>query len=277
MKVCILVYASTGIRKSALPSIQMRHLEKIDKANLYKITVYSGEKKDQYIAFTTPECAKTIDEYLDYRTRLGEILTPESYLIREDFDINDMEQIRSKSRKISHRTIGVNLYSLSIKAGIRERSGDQFARKRIPLFHGFRKFFTTQSVNSDVNPIHGLMLEGHSTGIRDHYARPKEQKILEEYLKAVNELTINEENRLKIKVQKLEKEKDKFDLFAMKVADNFRNIEEKLMKIKTEGKEITNDDFNQAMNEFGLTSTHTQPIGCDEKGKVVLDFDDCED
>jgi hypothetical protein len=30
IKVCILVYASTGIRKSALPSIQLRHLEKIE-------------------------------------------------------------------------------------------------------------------------------------------------------------------------------------------------------------------------------------------------------
>jgi len=208
MKVCILIYASTGIRKASLTSMQLRHLEKIDKANLYKLTIYSGER-EQYIAYCTPECARTIDEYLDYRTRLGEQLTPESYLIREDFDINDMEQIRSKSRKISHRTIGANLYSLSIKTGIRKRSGDQFERKRVPLFHGFRKFFTTQLENSGVNPIHGLMLEGHSTGIRDSYLRPTHDKLLQEYLKGVENLTINEENRLRMKVQSLEQEENK--------------------------------------------------------------------
>jgi single-stranded DNA-specific DHH superfamily exonuclease len=121
------------------------------------------------------------------------------------------------------------------------------------------------------------LLEGHNLkGNDSSYVRTSQESLLQEYLKAVNELTINEENRLKIKVQKLEKEKDKFDLFAMKVADNFRNLEEKLMKIKTEGKEITNHDFNHALNEFGYTN-HTQSIGCDEKGKVVLDFDDCDD
>src|SRR5206468_3300423 len=88
MKVCILIYATTGIRKSALSSIQLKHLTKID--NLYKIIIYPGEKGDQYTIFTTPEAAKTIDEYLEYRKRLGEELTPDSYLIREDFDITDI-------------------------------------------------------------------------------------------------------------------------------------------------------------------------------------------
>lgn len=68
MKVCILVYASTGMRKGALASIQLRHLEKIeDNENFYKITVYPGTR-EQYIAFTTPKCSKSIDEYFDYET-----------------------------------------------------------------------------------------------------------------------------------------------------------------------------------------------------------------
>lgn len=125
MKVCILVYASTGIRKGALASIKLRHLEKIsDNENFYKITVYSGTR-DQYITFTTPECSKTIDEYFDYRTRLGEELTPDSYLIREDFDITDIEQIKLKSRRISDRTISSGFYALSIKAGTRQGTSDK--------------------------------------------------------------------------------------------------------------------------------------------------------
>jgi integrase len=42
MKVCILVFASTGMRKAALASIQRRHLEKIEDKNVYKVTVYPG-------------------------------------------------------------------------------------------------------------------------------------------------------------------------------------------------------------------------------------------
>lgn len=125
MKVCILVYASTGIRKGALASIKLRHLEKIsDNENFFKITVYSGTR-DQYITFTTTECSKTIDEYFDYRTRLGEELTPDSYLIREDFDITDIEQIKLKSRRISDRTISSGFYALSIKAGTRQGTSDK--------------------------------------------------------------------------------------------------------------------------------------------------------
>jgi hypothetical protein len=51
------------------------------------------------------------------------------------------------------------------------------------------------------------MLLGHKIGLASAYYRPTEQERYEEYTKAVNLLTINEENRLKIKVQLLEGEK----------------------------------------------------------------------
>jgi hypothetical protein len=41
------------------------------------------------------------------------------------------------------------------------------------------------------------MLLGHSIGLNKAYYRPDESEILQEYLKAVDLLTINEENRLK--------------------------------------------------------------------------------
>jgi len=82
VKLIVLIYASTGVRKSALPSMKFRHLQKID--NLYKLTIYEGEK-EQYFTFCTPECAALIDQYLDFRRRSGENLTDDSPLIREEF------------------------------------------------------------------------------------------------------------------------------------------------------------------------------------------------
>lgn len=146
------------------------------------------------------------------------MLTRDSYLIREDFDITDIEQIRLKSRRISDRTISSGFYALSIKAGTRQRtSGDKFTRKKVALFHGLRKYVTTQFINSKLDPEKREMLLGHKIGLTGAYYRPSEDDLLQEYLKAVNNLTISEENRLNLKVLKLESEKNEIARLSMDV------------------------------------------------------------
>ena len=97
MKVAISLMASAGLRIGAIPQLRYRNLERID--SIYKITVYEGSN-EQYYTFCTPECAYFIDSYLEYRTKNGEKINNESYLIRDQFDITDLEQIRNKSRGI---------------------------------------------------------------------------------------------------------------------------------------------------------------------------------
>jgi integrase len=69
IRIAFLLLASTGIRIGALQVLKVRDLEKVD--DIYKIRVYSGDK-EEYITFCTPECAKEIDTYLEYRKRRGE-------------------------------------------------------------------------------------------------------------------------------------------------------------------------------------------------------------
>jgi hypothetical protein len=52
------------------------------------------------------------------------------------------------------------------------------------------------------------MLLGHSIGLDDKYYRPTTVQLLEEYLKAVDLLTISEENRLRKKVEELTPKSD---------------------------------------------------------------------
>jgi hypothetical protein len=52
-----------------------------------------------------------------------------------------------------------------------------------------------------VNPEAREMLLGHSIGLSDSYYRPDANEILQEYLKAVDLLTINEENRLRRQIE----------------------------------------------------------------------------
>ncbi|MDW0341274.1 MAG: tyrosine-type recombinase/integrase, partial [Nitrososphaeraceae archaeon] len=70
LKTAFLILASTGIRIGALRTFRVGDLEKVD--DIYKVRVYSGDK-EEYITFTTPECAKEIDTYLNFRKRHGEL------------------------------------------------------------------------------------------------------------------------------------------------------------------------------------------------------------
>jgi integrase len=90
-------------------------------------------------------------------------------------------------------------------------------KSNIPACHGFRKFFTTQLVNARINPEIREMLLGHKIGLASVYYKPTEEDMLLEYQKAINNLTINEENRLKIKVEQLEVEKTQFQSLAAEI------------------------------------------------------------
>jgi integrase len=144
-------------------------------------------------------------------SRLSYELNPESPLIRKQFDINDLEQVRKKSEPIALNTLNVVLDHHLQRCGLRTvnhvESESNGNRKSVARAHGFRKFFTTQLINSKVNPEIREMLSGHSIGLAGAYYKPTEDEMLDEYMKAVDNLTINPENRLKRRVEKLEVEK----------------------------------------------------------------------
>lgn len=221
MKAILLIMTSSGVRVGSIPSLRLKHLQKLadDNENIYRITVYENTN-DEYFTFTTPECSKAIDNYLDYRARNGEQLTPESYLVRKQFDINDLEQVKKSIKPIQIGTLRTLINITTIKAGLRQTNhiGTKKERKPIALTHSFRKFFTTQLVKLKINPEIREMLLGHKIGLASAYYRPTEEEMYSEYTKAVNNLTINEENRLRIKVAKLEVEKTDYDALAGEIA-----------------------------------------------------------
>jgi integrase len=184
MKVMILLMASSGLRIGALPSLRLRNLEKVDSDSIYKITVYEGAN-EEYYTFCTPECAFFIDVYLKYRTQNGEKLLKDSFLIRDQFDITDIEQVRNKSKGIALNTIKVLITNILIKSGLRTVDHTKYSRKEVAKSHGLRKFFTTQMIKSKITYENRLMLEGHSLGITDHYARLDVQDNYEEYEKVI--------------------------------------------------------------------------------------------
>ena len=202
-RLIIAIFSSTGIRKAALIDLKLKHLEKVD--NLYKFVIYENSK-EEYITFCTPECASMIDEYIAQREKAGEKITQESYLVRNDFNYLSAEKVRAP-KKLSIPSLGSIMDGLLAEVGLREinhkTENYKYLRHSKASYHAFRKYFNTCLANSDVNVTIKEMLMGHSVGLDDAYFRPTEKQLLAEYKKAVNELTINDENRLKRKVNEL--------------------------------------------------------------------------
>ena len=67
----------------------------------------------------TPECASYIDAYFEQRIMNGEILENDSSLIRNQFDITDLEQIQNKSKGITLHTISRIVDIVLIKSGVK--------------------------------------------------------------------------------------------------------------------------------------------------------------
>ena len=79
-------------------------------------------------------------------------------------------------------------------------------------------------IRAKVNPEAREMLLGRSIGLSNSYYRPDANEILTEYLKAVDLLTVNEENRLHRMVEILEVKADKI----AELQQNHRRRKEKV-------------------------------------------------
>ena len=71
--------------------------------------------------------------------------------------------------------------------------------------HSLRKYFKTHAELAGMKPINVETLMGHSTGISDSYYRPTEKNLLDDYLRAVPQLTVSEVEE--VRHQSLEVEK----------------------------------------------------------------------
>jgi integrase len=204
----ILLMSSSGVRIGSLPNLLVGHLEK--KGDLYKVNVYKGLKgKGQYYTFCTPECAKAIDSYLDFRQRCGEKITPNSPLCRKNFDTDFPEKARNDVQPWRLDAINELLRKALIHNGLItiDHVNPSGNRKEVKMSHGFRKFFKSQLVLSKVDSDLRMLLMGHSKkGLELRYDRLTEEEMLSEYEKAIDNLTIDPANRLLKKVEKLEVE-----------------------------------------------------------------------
>jgi integrase len=186
-KAVILTYCSTGMRREALVHVKLSDMEYLPKYQIYKITIYKRSKFKQ-ICYTTPEAAQAIKTYFKIENKTE----------NEYFHNVKAKSVSMHLRKLIVQSgVGVSSNVKKMKVGI--------YRDAIPVVHGLRKFTITQMARAKVDTEIAKILTGHSIGVRDRYLNYSDEDLLEEYVKALDNLTINPENRLKLKVDVLEK------------------------------------------------------------------------
>jgi integrase len=212
-KAIILTLCSTGMRREALvqinPAKDMEVINLDDGSQIYKIMIYRKTKYEQ-VCFTTPEAAEAIKSYLSITNS-------------------------TLFHNINAESLSTQLRNLVVRAKILQKKTNVSIngkfRDSIPAVHGLRKFAITQMAKAKVDTEIAKLLTGYSIGVRAKYLNYTDDDLLQEFLKAVDLLTIYEDNRLKKQVAALkEQNKDNEYIIAGKLQEKDKQIFKKRWK-----------------------------------------------
>ncbi|MGI0092071.1 MAG: hypothetical protein ACREBS_10210 [Nitrososphaerales archaeon] len=186
IKPAVLVMESSGCRLGSFDYLNYGHISENGR-----IRIYAGTP-EEYFSFITPECQHAIQEYIDFRKAQGEKITKDSPVIRDLFHPDRLGKgephlpVRLKSTGVK-RMIEDALKATGLRTSLEKGK----KRHEFQADHGFRKFFKTVCERK-MKSLHVEMLLGHTVGLGDNYYRPDEKELLEEYQKAIPDLTLLE-------------------------------------------------------------------------------------
>lgn len=183
--------ASSGVRVGCFEELKMKHLK--DMTNGCKSVLVYADTKDEYHTFIHQEAVEALDEYLEFRTRKGEIITPDSWVFCSPCDTTRPSSTESTTTTLSRhvkRSLG--------------REESKHGRYEIMTCPGFRKrFITILKSNPSVNISLAEKLAGHSVTVPldNSYFKPLLAQLFDEYQKVISELFIDDKYRLQSQIQ----------------------------------------------------------------------------
>ena len=137
---------------------------------------------------------------MDFRTSYGEKITEDSWVMRDLWKTTNI----TYGAKLGYARIPKKLKSGGIKSllakalfqqNVRPVLSKGQKRHEFKTAHGFRKFFKIQAEQHMRTP-NVEMLIGHDLGLSESYYKPPEKEVLEDYLKAVKNLTIQKSDNV---------------------------------------------------------------------------------
>jgi len=241
IKAIVYMMCSGGFRLGAWDYLKWGNIQpfsKDEKIVSAKVVIYAGEEEEHF-TFITPEAYFHLKEWMDYRIATGETIAKDSWVMRDLWDTSTSigRGLITKPKKLKSTGIKRLIERALWTQGIRKKLEDGKKRHEFQADHGYRKFFKTHCEIAGMKPINIEKLMGHSTGISDSYYRATEGEILSDYLIAIDSLTINEENRLKHKIEELN---EKNDVNQHIITSKLIEREKEIKKLEEKSKE--NDD-----------------------------------
>lgn len=261
----------TGIRKGAIPFLRVGSLKKVTEYfdvkgqrrqldnHVYKLTVYEGED-EEYYTFMTNEAAKALETYLELRRQAGEEITPDSPLIRDAFNPFNVKE----PKPITIASLDMMFTRMLRATGLRISNGggeNRQDRHDVMLFHGIRKYVNHCYVNARVDPIKKELLQGHTIRLEGSYLKPTENEMLLEWLKAVDALSLTEEEILRSKNKRLSAENE--DIAAAR--KGYAEMNDRVDNLTSENKMLQRK--NDLMLKFIILNSKI--LGLDEKKQMA--------
>jgi hypothetical protein len=172
-------------------------------------------QKKYYYTFCTAEAYNAVKEWMDFRASFGENITGESDVLRDLWQIKSQRYanylgLAKHPKKFGYHGIRMLINDAWKIQCIREELKEGKRRYEFKSLHGFRKFFESecQKVMKSINVSY---LMSHDIGIVQHYYKPTLDELLDNYLLAIDLLTIDESNKLSKQVQELNKRNEDKD------------------------------------------------------------------
>ena len=203
-RLTILMFSSGGFRLEAWDYFCWKDAVPIGNDKEIKgaaLRVYRGDP-EEYWTFITPEAYKVLLIYKEeWKTRFLRYPKPDDPLIASSrFDV---------PRRLRQKGVRARIDKIVTKIGLRSEKITGTRRYEVKLDHGFRKYFNTMMRRAKVNYLDKEDMMGHKVGLERHYERYSEEDFerFPEYQKAIPFLTISDEERQRIELEKERQEK----------------------------------------------------------------------
>jgi hypothetical protein len=216
IKPIVYTMISSGIRLGAWDYLQWKHVRPLFNENgeiiAAKLTVYAGDV-EEYYSFITPEAYGSLKEWMDFRGSYGERIASESWLMRDIWQTTNIHY----GAKLGLATFPKRLKSSGIKRlleralweqGIRQPLKNGVRRHEWKAAHGLRKAYKSRA-EQVMKPVNVEITMGHNIGISKSYYKPTEKELLQDYLRAIDVLTVKEKKDNSILKKEVEKLKER--------------------------------------------------------------------
>jgi hypothetical protein len=249
IKPIVFLMVSSGIRIGAFDYLKWKHIiptyNNKKEIMIAKVTVYSGEI-DEYFSFITPEAYNSLNDWMDFRASHGEDISGESWVMRDLWQTTNITYgakfgLAKYPKKLKSSGVKRIIERALWEQGLRRPLTKGVKRHEFKAAHGFRKFYKTRT-EQVMKPINVEITMGHDIGLSGSYYRPTESELMQDYLKSVNSLTINNKSPILKKQLTDLLEKNQF---------NERYMSEKIQESK---KEMSIMKHSDSLNREAIAS-----------------------